>query len=144
MPLLGYNLLATLNFLDTIGARHFTWFQEDVEEFTEYNDPHQLVDVTHWVIHTSEIIQGNCGYVYMCHRVQKETSQNLLHCYIVLRLMIKNSFCSVLWTCVMKLDCRHLWYGLRVEDAVIYRCEIYPMIAACLSVHACSINNPAN
>ena len=51
MPLLGYITLATINFLDVIGASpsHLTWFQEDEAEFSRYELPHQLKDVPHWV-----------------------------------------------------------------------------------------------
>ena len=52
MPLLGSNMLATLSFLDAIGARQFTWFQEHVKEFSEYPLPQQ--GLPDWVsIHLS-------------------------------------------------------------------------------------------
>ena len=51
MPSLSYITLATINFLDAIGANpnHFTWFQEDEAEFSRYELPPQLKDVPHWV-----------------------------------------------------------------------------------------------
>ena len=51
MPSLSYVTLATINFLDAIGAspNHLSWFQEDEAEFSHYELPHQLKDVPHWV-----------------------------------------------------------------------------------------------
>ena len=53
MPLLSYVTLATVNFLDAIGANpnHLTWFQENEAEFSRYKLPRvrQLKDAPHWV-----------------------------------------------------------------------------------------------
>ena len=47
MPRLGYNTLAAINFLDAIGVRQFTWFQEIEDETSQYPLPHQ--GLPHWV-----------------------------------------------------------------------------------------------
>ena len=53
MPLLSYVTLATVNFLDAIGANpnHLSWFQENEAEFSRYKLPRvrQLKDAPHWV-----------------------------------------------------------------------------------------------
>ena len=41
MPMLGYNALATINFLDAIGVKEFTWFQEIEEGISQYPNPVQ-------------------------------------------------------------------------------------------------------
>ena len=47
MPMLGYNSLAAINFLNAIGVRQFTWFQEIEDEISQYPLPHQ--GLPHWV-----------------------------------------------------------------------------------------------
>ena len=51
MPLLMYNTLAVINFLDAIGVSpgHLAWFVENEEEFKGYQWLHQLQGVSHWV-----------------------------------------------------------------------------------------------
>ena len=53
MPSLSYVTLATVNFLDAIGANpnHLSWFQENEAEFSRYKLPRvrQLKDAPHWV-----------------------------------------------------------------------------------------------
>lgn len=47
MPMLGYTTLATVSFLDAMGARHFTWFQEIEKETSQYPSP--LQGLPDWV-----------------------------------------------------------------------------------------------
>lgn len=46
MPKLTHVRVATHNFMEAIGVKEFTWFQENVKEFTHY----PLGDLPHWVI----------------------------------------------------------------------------------------------
>ena len=47
MPSLGSNHMAILSFLDAIGVRQLTWFQEHVKEFADY--PVLKQGVPNWV-----------------------------------------------------------------------------------------------
>ena len=46
MPRLTHVTVATHNFMEAIGVKEFTWFQENVKEFTHYPPG----DLPHWVI----------------------------------------------------------------------------------------------
>ena len=45
MPLLSHVTAAVHNFMEAIGVKEFTWFRENVKEFTHY--PRR--DLPHWV-----------------------------------------------------------------------------------------------
>ena len=78
MPMLGYNTLATINFLDAIGVREFTWFQEIDEELSNYPGPAQ--GYPHWVSMTMQCTVENCNRVL--------PSTRTMHCtYICICLM---------------------------------------------------------
>ena len=46
MPLLSHVTAAVHNFMEAIGVKEFTWFQENLKEFTHY----PLTDLPHGVI----------------------------------------------------------------------------------------------